>query len=343
MLQNERDAAAWLVLLHQLPARPSSLRVRVWRRLQSIGAVPLRNAAYVLPNRPEPREDLAWVAADVRALGGQATLLAAATLGEDDDAELEAAFREARAQDYRELASEARRLLASAARDRPSPATLASADARLRLEADRLARITYFDPPERKEAREMLERLKSKLRPAMPAAGGGERAAARARGPFRGRTWVTRPRPGIDRMASAWLIRSYVDPRARFTFSERPTAGAIPFDMYEGEFSHQGGACTFEVLARRFGVKEAAVRWLGRVVHDVDLREERYAEPEAPGVALAVEGLRARHESDAELLEAGIALFAALAHGRAAPRVKATKARSSRRNRKRRGRIVAER
>ena len=334
MFQKRDETPGWLVLLHQVPARPSSLRVRVWRRLQSIGAVPLRNAAYALPNRPEPREDLAWVAADVRALGGQATLLAATALGKDDDTELVAAFRAARAQDYRALANEARRLLASAARERPSPATLASAEARLRLESDRLARITYFDPPERKEAREMLERLKSKLRPAVPAAEDHTKAATRARGPFRGRTWVTRPRPGIDRMATAWLIRSYVDPRARFTFSERPTPGAVPFDMYEGEFSHQGGACTFEVLARRFGVKEAAVRWLGRVVHDVDLREERYAEPEAPGIALAVEGLRARHDSDAELLEAGIALFAAVARGRGAPRAKAARARSARRTRK---------
>ena len=184
----------------------------------------------------------------------------------------------------------------------------------------------------------MLERLKSKLKPAAPAAEDHTRAATRARGPFRGRNWVTRPRPGIDRMATAWLIRTHVVPRARFAFSERPTPGAVPFDMYEGEFSHQGGACTFEVLARRFGVKDAAVRWLGRVVHDVDLREERYAEPEAPGIALAVEGLRGRHESDAELLEAGIALFAALARGRGAPRGKAGQTRSVRRSLKRRRR-----
>ena len=323
MLHQRDDAAlAWLILLHQVPARPSSLRVRVWRRLQSIGAVPLRSAAYALPNRPEPREDLAWVAADIRAMGGLATLLAAATLGKDDDAELEAAFREARAQDYRALASAARRLLANAARSRLSRATSASAEARLRREADRLARITYFDPPERREAHEMLERLRSKLRPDAQAAGRPP-ATARARGPFQARTWVTRPHPGIDRMASAWLIRAYVDRRARFSFSERAIPGAVPFDMYEGEFSHQGGACTFEVLARRFGVKDEAVRWLGRVVHDVDLREERYAEPEAPGIALAVEGLRARHKSDSELLEAGIALFAALARGRGAPRAKA--------------------
>jgi hypothetical protein len=306
--------AAWLLLLHQLPARPSSLRVRVWRRLQAVGALPLRSAAYVLPNRPEPREDLAWVAADVRALGGEATVLACATLDEADERELEAAFRAARASDYRALAKAAAGLYARFEREQPPSPALVREEARLRAEADRLARITYFDPMEREEAHAMLERLKSRLH--SPPARARTTATAKRGGSFRGRTWVTRPRPGIDRMASAWLIRAHVDPRARFAFAERPVADAIPFDMYQGEFSHQAGACTFEVLARRFEVSDPAVAWLGRVVHDVDLREERYAEPEAAGIALMVEGLRARHGDDDALLEAGIELFAALARGR---------------------------
>jgi hypothetical protein len=136
-------------------------------------------------------------------------------------------------------------------------------------------------------------------------------------------------------MSSAWLIRRYVDPRARFTFAERPAAEAIPFDMYEGEFSHQGGACTFEVLARRFELRDPAVEWLGRVVHDVDLRDDRYGEPEAKGIALVVEGLRARHAADDELLEAGIALFEALARGRDASGRKATRPRSAASRRRR--------
>lgn len=317
MLQDTPEAP-WLLLLHQVPARPSSLRVRVWRRLQAIGAVPLRNAAYVLPNRRESREDLAWVAADVRALGGQASVLACLPLAEADEHELESGFRAARAEEYAGLARAAQRLLASATRGRPRPGELARAEARLRREWDRLARITFFDPPQRKEAREMLERLKRRLQPERPSPSVRATLSGRSRAALRGRTWVTRPRPGIDRMASAWLIRTFVDARARFAFAERPPKGAIPFDMYEGELSHQGGACTFEVIAGRFGLADPAVAWLGRVVHDVDLRDERYGEPEAAGIALAVAGLRERHENDAELLEAGVALFASLASGRAA-------------------------
>jgi hypothetical protein len=333
----------WLVLLYQVPAKPSSLRVRVWRRLQAAGAVPLRNAAYVLPNRPEPREDLAWIAADLRALGGQATVLASAALDGAEDEELRAAFRAARAGDYRALTKDAHKLWASAERLRGrTPGELGRAERRLRLEWERLSKVTFFDTPAQKEASDMLSRLRSRLQPArtQPERPGAAEAES---GAFRGRTWVTRPRPGIDRMASAWLIRSYVDKKARFAFAERPPGKAVPFDMYEGEFSHTGEACTFEVLARRFAIEDEPVAWLGRVVHDVDLREDRYGEPETAGVALMVEGLRSRHADDHALLEAGIALFASLARGRearpaakaASPRPRPGRAATPRRSRRR--------
>lgn len=312
MLHNELP---WLVLVHQLPARPSSLRVRVWRRLQAIGAVPLRGAAYVLPNRSEAREDLAWIAGEVRALGGQASLLAAASLDDGGDIALVREFQAARAGEYRSLAERVERAVSPRGR-RAAAARGAELAERRRLlgEWESLERITYFDVPEQEEARRMIERLRT--RPA-PAEGG-----ARARAPlssFRGKTWVTRPRPGIDRMSSAWLIRTHIDPKARFAFrKEVPTGSEVPFDMYAGEFSHKGGDCTLEVLVRRFAIQDAAVDWLCRVVHDVDLRDDRYGEPEAAGVAALVEGLRARHSDDRRLLEEGISLMAALVEARSA-------------------------
>ncbi len=132
-------------------------------------------------------------------------------------------------------------------------------------------------------------------------------------GTFRNRTWVTRPRPGVDRMASAWLIRRFIDSRARFQFAERPKKGrAVPFDMYGVEFGHQGNHCTFETLAQRFAVTQPAVRRLGQIVHDVDLKDAHYGAPEAPVVQQMVEGLRLSYSSDQELLEHGMALFEAL-------------------------------
>jgi hypothetical protein len=309
-----RHELPWLVLVHQLPARPSSLRVRVWRRLQAIGAVPLRGAAYVLPNRSEPREDLAWIAGEVRALGGQASLLAAASLDDGGDAALVRDFQAARAGGYRSLAERVERAVSPRGRRVSARGADLAERRKLLAEWESLERITYFDVPEQEEARRMIERLRS--RPA-PAEGG-----ARARAPlssFRSKTWVTRPRPGIDRMSSAWLIRTHIDPKARFAFrKDVPTGSEVPFDMYAGEFSHKGGACTLEVLVRRFAIQDPAVEWLCRVVHDVDLRDDRYGEPEAAGVAALVEGLRARHSDDRRLLEEGISLIAALVAARSA-------------------------
>jgi hypothetical protein len=127
------------------------------------------------------------------------------------------------------------------------------------------------------------------------------------------RRWVTRPRPGVDRMASAWLIRRFIDPRATFGFVDRARGAEVPFDMYDGEFSHQGELCTFETLAVRFGLTDRVVSQIGQIVHDLDLKETRYAAPEGPAVGRMVEGLRQLHPDDSTLLEHGIAMFEALA------------------------------
>lgn len=149
-----------------------------------------------------------------------------------------------------------------------------------------------------------------------PASGGGaDPLAPLDRARFRRRTWVTRPRPGIDRMASAWLIRRFVDPEAKFAFAAEPLARkarAVPFDAYGAELGHRAGLCTFEVLARRFGVDDPAVARLARAVRAVDLREAEPDDAEAAMLERLVAGLRATHADDSALLAAGIALFEAL-------------------------------
>ena len=130
---------------------------------------------------------------------------------------------------------------------------------------------------------------------------------------YKNKVWVTRPRPGVDRMASAWLIRRSVDAKAAFTFRAKPRESEIPFDMYTGDFGHQGDRCTFETLAARFAVHDDAVLQIGQIVHDLDMKEARYHRPEAPAIGRLVEGLRQLHKNDSELLEHGIEMFEALA------------------------------
>jgi hypothetical protein len=324
MLQPESGArggtARWLVLLYQLPTRSSSARVRVWRRLQDIGAVQVRQSAYVLPNHEAAREDLEWVRSEVVGLGGAATLFVADAGDAAADAELVAACREARARDAAAVQRQAGRWVARAdrlqARQQPLTTALAREARALVGRWRALSAVTYFDAPGMTETEDIVQQIvqRSSGRRAGSAPAGAPALTPTA---YRGRTWVTRPRPGVDRMSTAWLIRTHIDPMAKFVFAETPPADAVPFDMYGVEFGHQGDRCSFEVVADRFGVRTPRVAWMGRVVHDIDLREARYNEPETAGVALMVEGLRRTHADDLTLLEHGIGLFESLAQARA--------------------------
>ena len=139
------------------------------------------------------------------------------------------------------------------------------------------------------------------------------RATAMSAANYRDKVWVTRPQPGIDRMSSAWLIRRFVDANARFVFGP-PTAAptAIPFDTFEAEFGHHGSHCTFETFCDRFDISDPAVRHIGRIVHDLDLKETKYNETETATIGRLVEGLRRAHSDDGALLQSGIDMFEAL-------------------------------
>jgi hypothetical protein len=290
--------------------------VKTWRRLQQIGAVPARNSVYVLPNTEQCREDFEWMRSEIVALGGEATVFVADAISEGGTDDIVAIFRRTREQDYRALKGKIDRLL----RRTKGKAGAASAKGRLASRTHRtlrdrfqaIERIDFFNAEAREETAASLavfeQAVVGRRLSAAPA-----RSALSPAG-FRGRRWVTRHRPGVDRMASAWLIRRFIDPTATFAFADTPGEVDVPFDMYSGEFSHHGDSCTFEVMADRFGVDSAAVAKVGHVVHDLDMKDTKYGLPEAAAVGRIVEGLRATHADDSMLLEQGIGMFDALAH-----------------------------
>ena len=303
----------WLILVHQLPPRPSNLRVRVWRRLQQVGAVVLRNSLYVLPSTDDAREDFNWVREEIVSSGGEVSVFEASTVDGYTDAELVQQFRAARNADYRTLTADIRAAQAKSrargrARKRPG------LDRELRRLRERLATVTsrdYFSAPGRADAEQALAELEgadglvpgSAFRPRLK------------REEFKKRTWVTRPRPGIDRMASAWLIKQFIAPDARFAFVSPPAGlrnGHVPFDMPDVEFGHHGPHCTFETLMHRFAINHPAVTSIAHVVHDLDLKETRYAMPEGTALNRIVEGLRAAYADDHQLLQRGMEVIDAL-------------------------------
>jgi hypothetical protein len=306
----------WLLLAHQLPARPSNARVKTWRRLQQVGALPARNSVYVLPNTEQCREDFEWIRTEIIALGGDATVFTADALnggGED----LVPGFQRARDTEYRVLKRDADHLLSASKKKHRKAAGMRGDEwgrrvLRMRERFQEIERIDFFHAQGGKEAASAilaLERLAAGWL-GRSSEGVGPRLSPTS---FQKRRWVTRPRPGVDRMASAWLIRRFIDPAAVFAFVERPSDSEVPFDMYVGEFSHQGSCCTFETLTQRFNIIEPAVARIGEIVHDLDMKETRYAPPEAPAVRRLIDGLRDLHADDDTLLQSGMALFEALA------------------------------
>jgi hypothetical protein len=239
--QATRSRQEWLLLIHSIPPKPDYLRVKVRRRLQRIGAAPLKSSVYVLPKSDEALEDFEWLRREIVADGGEATICEAAFVAGISDREL----------------------------------------------------FTMFEGME--------------TEPGRPEAGGAPPAVKP------GSTWVTRQGIKVDRMASAWLIRRFIDQKAAFKFvaprGYRPEPGELRFDMYEGEFGHESGRCTFETLVSRFALSAPGLSALGQIVHDIDCKDDRYGRAETAGVAALIGGVTTLYAEDEERLERGLLLF----------------------------------
>ncbi|HEX7124414.1 MAG TPA: chromate resistance protein ChrB domain-containing protein [Thermodesulfobacteriota bacterium] len=313
------NTARWLLLIASLPPTPSRHRVRVWRMLRKWGALGLRKSVYVLPYSKDHYESFQWIAQEIQSVGGEATFLKVAKVENLPDEALIRLFRDARREDYGALAAEVREALDDLDKTPPArpgarvePANARLAELTARFEA--IAEIDFFDAPGRAAVVRALDRLRRRL-VALGVAGGGEEATALRlnRTDYQGQTWVTRERPFVDRLASAWLIRRFIDPAARFGFigsDEQPPAGAIPFDVHGAALGHRGEDCTFETLVKAFGLEaDVRLRYLAELVHEADLKDEKFAHAETRGLVFVLTALRRTIADDHQLLEEGMTLF----------------------------------
>ena len=304
------DAPGWLLLVHQLPARPLYLRAQVRRRLAQVGALPIKNSVYVLPDRPDCLEDFQWIAQEAAAGGGDASVCRAEFIGEATAADLRERFREASSERFAPIKSALEARLAELRRRRSSPGDAALA--RLQRMADEAARLDFFDSEQGREVHTLMAAIKKLLRPKSTRSG----VEATKRSDLKGRVWVTRRDPHIDRLATAWLIRRFVDPAARFRFVD-PAGGPVrsgerSFDMVGADFTHEGDRCSFETMCRRCGLKDAALQQLAEIVHDLDLKDGKFGRPDAAGVQRLVDGLSAAHPDSVARVSAAIPIFDAL-------------------------------
>jgi hypothetical protein len=293
----------WLLLLYELPTRRTSARVHLWRKLKKFGAVPLKTSAYVLPDEDVQYERFQWLATQIHDAGGEATLIRVAAIEGMRAEDIIKLFNEARAAEYDEVVRLGRGALTNATE-------MGAELEKLERRFSEIRAVDYFNSPAADDARMTLRRLQKRLAPK-------QRTAASPRldrQQFQGQTWLTRPRPGIDRAGSAWLIRTFIDRKARFIFGSEPAKfpKALPFDMADVEFSHHGDDCTFETLAKRFGITDKAVGRIAEMVHDADLEDGKFRSPECIGINCVLAGWEKGGLGDARLLAKGMECFEGL-------------------------------
>ena len=291
-------------MIHQIPPKPDYLRVKIGRRLQRVGAVAVKSSVYALPDGDQPLEDLQWIRREIVDGGGDATICRASFVDGLTDDQLVEAFRDARTADYAEIAAEA--------------ASRRAEDlGRLRKRFAAVSAIDFFSATGRSDAHAAIERAEAAATSREDERASVTRMSGRSdAGTYRGRTWVTRKDIFVDRMASAWLIRRFIDPDARFRYVDaeqyRAAPGELRFDMFEADFTHEGNQCTFEVLLSRFGLEDPALARIGELVHDVDLKDGSFNHPETAGLDHLIAGTAMRHQGDEERLRDGGAIFEAL-------------------------------
>ncbi|HET9957135.1 MAG TPA: chromate resistance protein ChrB domain-containing protein [Polyangiaceae bacterium] len=307
------EANRWLLLIHQLPKEPAYLRVKIGRRLSRIGALALKNSVYVLPKTESASEDFQWVRVEILEGGGDATVLEARFVEGLTDEAVEGQFREAKDVEYAELLREARALpiepvgKRKRALSEDERAALLADITRLEQRVEELATTDFFGASGRVAVTGVLRELRTRVEP--PVAPSPPDAPPS----FRARVWVTRTGIHVDRIASAWLIRRFIDPDAVFKFvparGYEPAPGELRFDMFDAEFSHEGDLCTFEVLCQRLSLEQPGLRAISEIVHDIDLKDGKFARPETQGVATQITGLALRHRDDEARLQHGSELF----------------------------------
>ncbi|UCD36334.1 MAG: chromate resistance protein [Nitrospiraceae bacterium] len=323
--KRRKKSPAWLLVFYRVPAKPVSTRMKIWRKLNKVGALQLKGAVYILPYGEEHYEFCQWLMAEVSAMGGEGDFVATDRLEMLGNSEIAGLFAQQREADYRRIEKGLHEMEVRINSVKKGGRINSVDGLREELagyvnELEDIGKIDYFPSHARRDVESKLTLISEELKKITVH---GKREVAvpskisiprMDRKNFQGRTWITRKNPFIDRMASAWLIRKFLDRTAAFHFidermEETAPGDAVLFDTKGGDFTHAGDLCTFEVLVRSFGIKDRAVRKMAEIVHELDVKDNKYSPPAARGIEDVLTGIRKSSKTDMEALRKGMDIF----------------------------------
>jgi len=305
----------WLLLIHQLPSKPAYFRVKIWRRLQGIGAVAVKSTVYALPANAETQEDFEWLLKEIVEGGGEAMVCEARLVDGLSDDQVRALFDAARDEDYAAIAGEVRalskRLKKTATSEEREEER--SQVGRLRKQLADIVALDFFGATGRLSAESLLAEIERRHAEDTNMTKQALEMPTHNADDLKGRVWVTRKGVHVDRIACSWLIRRFIDPNAVIRFvpgkGYEPKPGELRFDMFEGEITHEGDRCSFEVLLTRAGLTEPALQAISEIVHDIDLKDGKFGREETTGIASLISGVCSANAQDEERIAQGGAVF----------------------------------
>ena len=310
---SDQNRTEWLLLIHQIPPKPNYFRVKIWRRLQKIGAVAIKQSVYVLPDNGQAYEDLHWIVKEISEGGGTASLSRTVFLEGISSGQIESLFQAARNDEYGKIIRETQSFIKDTTVQLEHSGSIVLKKkrelSRIQNRFNEITAIDFFNASGRVVAENILMECDALLRETKH----NLTPATKDFSKMQDRTWVTRTGIYVDRIASAWLIRRFIDPRGQLKFVEdekyKPGPDELRFDMFEGEFSHVGDNCTFEVLVDTFGLDSKPITAIAEIVHNIDLKDKKYSRPEMVGIQAVFSGMAARCSSDEDRLERGFMIL----------------------------------
>ena len=306
----------WLVLSYSFPSqKKSSHRVALWRRLQRVGAISPKAGLYVLPDNEESLESFQWLAQEVQQVRGEALVLRVQKFEGLDDLELIESFRQARKKDYESILVEILSIKKtfSSKKERLRLTQLEEEIQKLRRKLAEISAIDFFQSEISNKVASQLSDLEMLLNPVRTDS--ARSIPSLSIQDYKNKRWVTRPRPHVDRLACVWLIRRFIDEGAVIHYRNHMEDGEIAFDMKGVPLGHQGDLCSFETIIKAFRLDDPALLPIAEIVHEIDIRDGRYHQPETEGVAAILKGWLLGGLGDSQLETNGIALFESLYQG----------------------------